>query len=213
MRHLIWLECHNCSKHNVSYLHHPNCYVAEHPTTAYKEKVGCIDIEASNLKADFGLVFCYVIGFKGGRLERSVTPRELRTCRDKKVLEQCVADILKFDRLVGHYSSRFDIPFLRARCEHNGIKFPEHKTIWQTDTWQIARNKLCISSNRLGNVAASLGITETKTRITPEHWLDALSGKQASLDYILEHCRIDVSVLMKVYDRLERYVPKSRTSI
>jgi hypothetical protein len=52
-----------------------------------------------------------------------------------------------------------------------------------------------------------------KTPITTDHWLDALAGYQESLDYILEHCDRDVLILEKVYNKIWKYAPRSKTSI
>jgi len=215
IKHLIWLEEHTCNKHNHAYLHHPNCYEREYPNTKFTEKLGFLDIEATNLKADYGIVICWVIRPAKTKnfIERCITPNELKTCLDKKVLEELIAALLRFDRVVAHYGSRFDVPFLRSRALSWDLQFPEYKSLWQTDTWRIARNRLCISSNRLGNVANLLKIKQKKTPITSEHWIGALTGNQESLDYILKHCRIDVEVLQKVYNKLSKFTPRSKTSI
>ena len=215
VKHLIWLEEHTCLKHNVAYAHHPNCFAREYPNTKFTETVGYLDIEATNLKADYGIVICWVIkAAKTGKfIERLITQKELKTCLDKKVVESLIKTLPRFDRVIGHYSSRFDVPFLRSRALSLGLEFPEYKSLWQTDTWRIARNRLCISSNRLGNIANLLNIKEKKTPITSRHWIGALTGSKESLDYILQHCRIDVKILEKVYNRISQFSPKSKTSI
>jgi uncharacterized protein YprB with RNaseH-like and TPR domain len=213
--HLIWLEEHTCNKHGHSYLTHGSCYEREQPSKVVPESIAFLDIEASNLKADFGIVLCWCIKPSKGKkiIEQVITPKELRTCLDKNVVQGCIDACLKFDRVVGHYSSRFDIPFLRARALKLGLDFPQYKSLWQTDTWRIARDKLAISSNRLATVAAQCNIEQEKTRITPEHWLGALTGGKEHLQYIVEHCRIDVLVLEKVWWALEKYANKAKTSI
>lgn len=215
VRHLIWLEEHTCNQHGVAYIHHPNCYMREYPNTKFDEKIGYLDIEATNLKADFGIVICWVIRYAKTKklIERCITPRELKTCLDKKVIEELIRVLPRFDRIIAHYGSRFDVPFLRSRALSLGLDFPEYKSLWQTDTWRIARSVLCISSNRLGNVANLLGIKQQKTRITSEHWLKALTGRKESLDYILKHCRIDVNILAQVYEKLSKFSPRGKTSI
>jgi uncharacterized protein YprB with RNaseH-like and TPR domain len=213
--HLIWMEEHTCHKHNIAYIHHQNCFDREQPSKAIPERIGYLDIEASNLKADFGICLCWVIKPSDSKklIEQCITPKELRTVLDKNVVQGCIDACLKFDRIVGHYSSRFDIPFLRARALKLGLDFPNYKSLWQTDTWRIARERLAISNNRLGTVAAQCNIKQEKTRITPEHWLGALTGGQNHLDYILAHCRIDVLVLEAVWNKLEKYANKAKTSI
>lgn len=215
VKHLIWLEEHTCKKHNHAYLHHPNCYLNEYPNTEFTERVAFLDIEATNLKADFGIAICWVIrpAKKKTFIERCITQKELKTCLDENVIRELIKTLPRFDRVIAHYGSRFDLPYLRSRALNLGLEFPEYKSLWQTDTWRIARNRLCISSNRLGNIANLLGIKQQKTRITSYHWIKALTGRQESLDYILKHCRIDVEVLQKVYNKLSKFAPRSKTSI
>lgn len=215
---LIWLEEHTCNRHNVIYLHHPNCYYREYPNTDFVEKLGFLDIEATNLKANFGVVICWCIKPNKAKkiIERCVTPKEMRAgIRDENVIRELAPAMRKFDRLVVHYGTdrKFDLPFLRSRALRMGIDFPKHKEIWVTDTWVIAKRKLCLSSNRLGTIADHLKVKMKKTPITTDHWLDALSGKKESLDYILDHCQRDVLILEKVYNRIWPFAPRSKTSI
>jgi len=215
IKHLIWLEEHTCIKHRVAYIHHLNCYEREYPNTEFTEKIGFLDIEATNLKADFGIVICYCLKPAKAKkvITRCVTPYELRNCFDKEVILHLIKRIKKFDRIITHYGKRFDLPFVRSRALNLGVDFPIHKFVWQTDTWEIARSKLCISSNRLGNIANFLGIRQQKTPITSQHWLGALMGRRESLDYIVDHCQRDVLILEKVYNRICEFAPKSKVSI
>jgi len=213
-KHLVWLSENYC-KHGHPYLDHFNCYQNEHPGGVIQENVGFLDIEATNLKADFGIVICYCI--KPARrdkiISRCIQPKELKSCYDKEVVAHLIQKLQYFDRVITHYGSRFDVPFLRSRALSLGLDFPIYKSLWQTDTWNIARRKLCISSNRLGKIANLLGVKEQKTPITSEHWIGALMGKGKSLEYILDHCRKDVLILEEVYNRINQFTPKSKTSI
>ena len=62
-------------KHGHTGLSHPSCYLKE---TGTEEKWGFLDIESSNLKANFGIVLTYCIKHKDGIIKRSVTPKDLR---------------------------------------------------------------------------------------------------------------------------------------
>lgn len=216
VRHLIWLDENRC-RHNHPYINHYNCYLKDYPNTKFTEKIGFLDIEATNLKANYGVVICWCIKpAKAGIIEGCVTSGEMRTGeRDKKILTKLMTTLRKFDRIITHYGSdcKFDLPFLRSRAVHYNLDFPKYKQIWQTDTYTIAKRKLCLSSNRLGTIADFLGIKVKKTPITTEHWLNALSGRKESLDYILDHCRRDVLILEQVYNKVSPYSPTSKTSI
>ncbi|KKL84703.1 hypothetical protein LCGC14_1962040, partial [marine sediment metagenome] len=53
----VWLANHKC-KHRHNYIEHYNCYITENPDM---ERIGFLDIECSNLKADYGIILSYCI--------------------------------------------------------------------------------------------------------------------------------------------------------
>jgi len=144
-----------CS-HGHSGLAHYNCYRREKDKP---EKVGYLDIETSSLKANFGIMISYCIKPQGSRkiLKGLITAKDMANGNmDKRIVAQCIDDMRKFDRIVGHYSSRFDIPFIRTRAIIHKLKFPVYGEIVQTDTWRMARNLLALSSNRQDVVAEAI---------------------------------------------------------
>ena len=132
---------------------------------------------------------------------------------DKACLKTCIEDMKKFDRIVGHYSARFDIPFLRSRAIHHKVKFPEYKDLLHTDTWRMARNALCISNNRQDTVARLVSGESAKTRIEGKYWMRALQGDEESIKWILDHCRKDVHDLQKNFEGLQPYCRMGQGSI
>jgi len=198
-----WLGSHRC-KHGMTYLSHYNCYIAENPN---QQRIGFIDIESSNLKADFGLMLCYCIKEQGTDkiYHRTVTEKELKHVLDKNVVKQCIKDMLKFDMLIGYYSTKFDIPFIRTRAAVHKIYFPTYGTLKHKDVYYMVRNKFCLSRNRQ-EVACRvlLGKTE-KSHIVYTHWVKALQGNKKSLTYILDHCKRDVRDLERLYNHVINY--------
>jgi uncharacterized protein YprB with RNaseH-like and TPR domain len=189
---LVWCEENRCDKHRQNFLKHPGCLEKEYPGNTIGEKVAFLDIEATNLKANFGIVICWCIKPNRAKtvLEGCITAQDLRKkVWDERILKELLRQIVKFDRVVVHYGRRgkFDTPFLRSRCLHFGLDFPKNKSLWVSDTQMIARAALCLHSNRLGVVAEFLGIKTKKTPITSEHWLGALTGDKRSLEYILDY--------------------------
>jgi len=98
-------------KHGESGLSHYNCYLREHPDT---EKIGFLDIEASNLQADFGIVLTYAIKTHSTDeiLQTTITAKDLRGYlnrgeskkeADARILTECIKDMAKYDRLVTYY--------------------------------------------------------------------------------------------------------------
>lgn len=213
---LIWLDSHKC-RHNHNYLEHYNCYLEENKEEG--EKVGFIDIEASNLNANFGIMLSYCIGNKdddkiiSGVLEKDDFKGNDFDKTDKRIVKKCVEDMMKFDRLVGHYSTKFDMPFIRTRALVCGVEFPSFGAIYTDDTWRWAKNKLCLNSNRQDVVANTiLGNTE-KTRIDTKYWLGAARGDKKSLQYVLDHNKHDVTDIKKVWLKMREFINSTKTSI
>lgn len=199
-------------RHGHRYLEHYGCYQEE---TGNKLRVGFLDIETSNLAADFGIVFLYCIKVAGEDkiLERVITDKELHGSLDKGVLEQVIEDMQKFDLLITYYGTKFDIPFLRTRALYHGLHFPEFGAVQHKDAYYIIKSKFRLSRNRMEQAARILlGKTE-KTHINSVYWLKALQGDRRSLNYILDHCRKDVLDLERLYDAVRVYVKNTTKSI
>ena len=200
-------------KHGHNGISHHTCWDKEKDV---REKVGFLDIEASNLYPEFGIVFCWCIldNDTGQIYERLITKEELFSRReDKDVVKACIATMRKFDRIVGHYSKRFDVPFLRTKALIHGLEFPKYGELYHTDTFDVAKRLLRLRSNRQNAIADILFGESLKTRLDSAHWRSALQGNKKSLRYILEHCRRDVKELKRNYDKLKEFVKLTRTSI
>jgi uncharacterized protein YprB with RNaseH-like and TPR domain len=208
---VVWLGTHKC-KHGHTYLEHYSCYKGEVEDT---EKVGFLDIEASNLKANFGIMLSYCIKVRGKDeiLCDVINKKDMSNGLDKRIVKNCIDDLRKFDRIVGHYSTKYDLPFIRTRALILGIDFPFYGEINHTDVYYMARHKLCLSSNRQGVIAEAVLGEDIKTRIEPKYWIPALQGDPESLAYILDHNKRDAIQLEGNYEKLECFVRRVNKSI
>jgi uncharacterized protein YprB with RNaseH-like and TPR domain len=209
---IIWMDTHYC-KHGHRYTEHKNCYVEE--VLKHKLKKCFFDIETSNLNANFGIMLSYCIKPEGSDdiLYGVITKDDLENgILDKRIVKKCIDDLMKFDRVYGYYSTRFDIPFLRSRALYWKLNFPLYGSMTHKDVYYMARSKLKLHRTRLETVCDLLGI-EGKTHIDYNYWLKALTGDKKSLDYILEHNRQDVIILEKAYNRLQDFVKETEVSI
>lgn len=199
-------------KHGHNGFSHPKCYDTDNKVV---ERVGFLDIEASNLKANFGIMLSYsILADDGELLTGLMSTADVKDgTLDKRILKLCVLDMLKFDRLVTHYGTYYDIPYLRTRCLMQKVKFPKHGLIKLSDTWKMAKNCLAISSNRQDVIAECLRGKTVKSRIHGAAWIKAVGGDAKSLRYILDHNVRDVYDLRDNYLALLPFVKLTSTSI
>ena len=200
-------------KHGHLWAEHPMCYMREKAKT--EPKIGYLDIEASQLKSNFGIMLSYAIKVKGEDTIYSdvITKKDIdKKTLDKRLVKKCIEDMKRFDVIMGYYSTKFDIPFIRSRAMYWNLDFPMYGELQHKDIYYMVRNKMCLHSNRLEVACRHLGI-EGKTHIDGHYWILAVSGDKKSLDYILDHNKWDVIILEKLHDRIQEYVRNINRSI
>ena len=206
-----WLWENGCV-HRHRYSRHFSCFLKKYGIV---ERVAFLDIETSNLKANFGIVLCWCILADDSTLYQDWLTRKdvLSGDEDKRVVSTCIDTMRTFDRVVGHYSTYFDIPFLRTRAIIHRLDFPKHGELYHTDAWRMAKKSLCLHSNRQAVVAESLQGKTIKTRISHPAWRQAMMGNEAAAMEVLEHCNCDVQDLKKNYNSLLPYCKILKSSI
>lgn len=173
-------------------------------------KIAFFDLEATNLDADFGRILCACI--------RDLETKETTTYRcdsyntfkkepwnDSKLCIDIRDHLHKYDIIVTWYGKMYDVKYLQARLLIN--RESELRKIKHIDLYFQARNKLKVASGRLEKVSLLLGI-KGKTPLHPEVWVRATAGDHKSLDYVVDHCQKDVSVLHAVYNKLSKFVER-----
>lgn len=210
-------------RHKHRYTEHPNCFVKEVLEKNGSFIRGFLDIEASNLAADFGIILSYAIKVDGKKKIYAdiLTKKDLDSgVLDRRLLENLLNDLKNFDEIVTYYGTRFDIPFIRSRYlywkqrdkKFAKLQFPYYGYIKHKDVYYMAKNRLKIHRNRLEDVCRLLKI-KGKTHFDGEHWVKSLTGNKKSLNYILDHNIKDVIILEKVYHELEPFVRQTNRSI
>lgn len=197
------MATHNCP-HGHKFIEHPTCYEKYLHGKIPPEKIGFFDIETSNLNASFGLILSFAVKERGGKVISSViTPEELGTpAQDKRITMEAIEAMDKFDRIVGFYSRKFDIPYIRTRAMAHNVRFFEFREKKHTDIYWWARFKMKMHSNKLGVVAPFLGIEAKNHQLEGPIWTRALAGHKPSLKYILTHNIEDVHSTEALFERL-----------
>lgn len=207
---LRWLATHRC-EHKHTYLEHYSCYCEREQLP-----VGFLDIETSDLRADFGIILSYSIKVQGQKKIYSsvITTEELFSKdEDKAITERLIRDMMKFSGVVTWYGRKFDIPYIRTRALAHNLSFPEFGAIKHWDIYYIAKFKLKLSSNRLDNVMRMVLGQSNKTHVDGKYWRSAQRGNKIALRYILDHNIKDVIGLEMVYDKLHTFSKFSEASI
>jgi uncharacterized protein YprB with RNaseH-like and TPR domain len=200
-------------EHGHSGLEHYGCYVGGN------EKIGFLDIETTNLDANFGIMLSYCIkdGDSDKIYEGCITAQDIKkgTAGDEdfRIVQKCVEDIKQFTKLVTFYGVRFDMPFVRTRAVSLGVEFPSYGTIKHQDLYFLIRNKFKLNSNRLENACRVLLGSSDKTKIDYKHWRAAARGDKKALEYVLKHNRYDVLDLEKLYHKVMEYQKEGTNSL
>jgi uncharacterized protein YprB with RNaseH-like and TPR domain len=169
------------------------------------QRMGHLDIEASQLKADFGHIYSWAIKSHKEHQIFSDVLKVRSLDEEKRVVQSLLRTMRSFNILTTYNGTRFDIPFIRTRAMYHGLQFPEFGTIFHRDIYYVARGRLLTHNRKLETVARFLGI-HGKTPLDPAIWVAASFGDKKAISYIFNHNLEDVKVLEKVYLALEPYM-------
>jgi len=168
-----------------------------------------LDIETSAVKADRGMIVA--VGLLKGEepeVKFADTPEE-----ERKVLEWLRDELKGCNKLVTWFGPGFDIPFLLARAAFHQIDLSKLIETPMLDLCEWSRGHLLLSSYKLESVARFFGFQ----RILEFHGGDvsALSKLAARGDHearklIVDHCKEDLLLLKRVYERLEPQLERTK---
>lgn len=168
-------------------------------------RIGFFDIEATNLKATFGLCLC--VGFMEMNDKKVQCPSLLDFpakhkdyTQDRELLKYVQSELSKFDMLVSYNGVMYDIPFLQTRLLKHGL--PVIPPITHVDLYFLAKHKLSMHSKRLDAVAEFFNLSERKTKINFDAWMNATLGHKPAMNEVVHHCKQDVLVLREAYLKL-----------
>lgn len=180
-----------------------------------KHKIILFDIETTNLDSNIHIgayhahMLCFAWQISGEKKVHSKSlldfPKDYKKDphNDEKLVGAAYAVLSQADALAGHFSSKFDLPFINSRLLKYGM-FPIDTRTKHYDTWRIAKYKMKFNSNRLNVLAEHLGC-ELKEKSNPTWWYDAVKGGKVGATAIrkMEHyCRQDVTVLGQCFEKV-----------
>jgi hypothetical protein len=93
------------------------------------------------------------------------------------------------------------------------VDFPAFGSYTQGDTWFTLRSKFKLSRNSLENATRRLTGATQKTHLSGAHINEAIRGEKWAIDWFYEHCRFDVDDTEKLWNTINPFRGKTKTSI
>ena len=180
-----------------------------------KPKLLFFDIETTNFSADLSPILCIGYKWEGTRRAKCLSlwdykdfGRSRFSLSDKSLCEDFRKIIDEADAIIGHYSDRFDIPFVNSRFLLHNI--PPIRGIAQVDTWKLARYNVKLTSNRLKNIGKFLDVKEKKGDNGGwATWLDIVSRipkySNPAQRKMVKYCKQDVLALESIFEELRPF--------
>ena len=174
-------------------------------------KIATFDIETTSLEAEYGYMVCVVVrDFHTGRdytirIDDKENPDH---SSDKWVVEQTLKRLSEYDLLVSWNGQLFDKPFINTRAILNGLRTPLGK-FYHRDLLLVARARFRVYGNKLMYWRRRLFGKSDKTHTTPKLKNDTIKGKKYAIDFVVNHCRIDVKETEELYRKFLPYLSEN----
>jgi uncharacterized protein YprB with RNaseH-like and TPR domain len=142
---------------------------------------------------------------RGGEVSYDVVTKDdlFSGVYDKRIVASLIKKLQEFDIIVGYYSKRFDIPFVRAKALHYNLDFPMYDELYHWDLYDSVKSKLgCLSRRSLDAACDYLGISG-KVNLDKNVWRVAKYGDKAALKEVLRHNISDVTITEMLFNKLE----------
>jgi len=188
------------------------------------EKIGYVDIESTNLKAQVGHVLSIVNVVRDVISDKIIETRVYEMTKaehdssvkrgvmdpDKRIIEEFFQDTIDNNLLIGHWfhgRKRFDMPFLRTRAMLMKIdKHIPNYGYWRFgDTWRLSSQTINSLGYRLDTLGHILGAPVEKTKLSGTQWWLAAQGEKRGMKYVVDHNVKDCKITYKVHKQLERF--------
>ena len=168
-------------------------------------KILLLDVEATGLKADFGIILCF--GYKWLGQKKVYCPAisdypefNKNPAAEEPLLRDIYKVIEQADMVITYYGTGYDFKFLTAKFMEYGIG------IWpnvpHVDLYYTVKRNFAISRKSLQNVGYYLKLSNEKSGVEGRIWRNAQAGHRDAITWIIKHCRADVLLLEEAYLKL-----------
>jgi len=185
---------------------------------------GVFDIETSDFDPNEKFIICYVMRIRDiltgeeQEVADKITKADIQSAVDnqnfhfdKRLLETLSHNLKYCDHVVGHFSSKFDMPYFRSRCllTKQPELIPEYGSIRFGDTWRMMKTSMKAKRNTLVNFISQTTGNNEKTFVELKYWYSiyfpASKRWQKSMDYIFDHCVKDVKMTLEGLKVAEKF--------
>jgi len=193
------------------------------------------DIEAQLFDARMGYVICWYV-YKWDILTNKteitydyLRPEDMmRGYKTKnfdfdiRILQTLTEELSKADIVVGHYISKFDLPYVTARCHltKQDNLVPDYNDFRIIDTWRVTKNKYNLynsGGNSLRNGGKVIVGHDDKTSVDLFIWKNIYYKDhpkwKKSMKYICDHCEIDVIQNFELFLKEMKRIPVGGSSV
>lgn len=163
-----------------------------------------LDIETTSTKGDTGQITAIGI-IKDDKIEVKFVEKPEN---EKEVLEWFKKELMNCDIIITWFGSGFDMPYILSRAVINEVDLSESMQIPSLDLCRFCQEHFSLAKYSLPEVAKSLGIpknTEINWKDMLTFYIKATSGDKKAKEIIINHCKDDLNVLKKIYEKLEPY--------
>lgn len=172
------------------------------------------DLETTGLDARFGRILCGVIKDASGaeHVFRADDPKfnprwKTHRANDSKIAEALADKLREYHIACAYNGEWFDKKFLNTRLAQYGLA-RVYPPIF-VDPFQLVRAKYGMFRSNLDALIDLLGVETKKTHVDGAIWVAAaMDGDKKAMDYIVEHCILDVRALWEVVEKVKADIPR-----
>lgn len=169
------------------------------PIAEKAKSLAFVDIEASNLKADFGTVVVVSIKpYKGKTKTFFAKPGN-----DKRLMQEVREELNKYPVWVTFYGKLFDVPFMNSRLLVHGMPPLDKKH--HIDLYWVIKGQTALSRRNQGHLLSWLESKQSKMSVSPNVWAN-MAQSDTALPTLVKRCESDVAGLQSLYDKTKHLI-------
>lgn len=164
-------------------------------------KLAFFDIEAANLKADYGSILVASVKPFG---EKPVSFSVDTVGNDRSLVGALRDELEKYVVVCGYYSRGFDWPYIRSRLlKYNmrDIVMPLHLDLYFT-----LKPKMLTSRRSQAHLLNWLGTDQQKMTVSADVWAQVTSNPTKNLPLLIKRCESDCAGLEALYSKTRHLI-------